>query len=276
MNESDFPHCVISGREGAPILVFLHGFLGDLRDWSEIAPGLENEFRCVALDLPGHGRTPLPGHVRVDGGMQAIADWFWKTMDGLGVGSCSIAGYSMGGRLALCAALTRPERVTALAVESASPGLRSEEERLIRIRQDEELADRLARTDFSAFLKSWCSQQMFAGIESDVERFATLLHRRMDNNPARIGAALRVMSIGRQPDLWGLWEKNRIPTLIICGERDEKYCAIGHEMAALCDASRLIITPGSGHNVHYMDSKNYAASLSAFFHETAGKTQRAK
>lgn len=42
-----------------PVFVFLHGFLGDKEDWLPIMRALALTHHCVALDLPGHGRTSL-------------------------------------------------------------------------------------------------------------------------------------------------------------------------------------------------------------------------
>ena len=51
------PSSLVQAR--GPVFVFLHGFLGDKEDWLPIMRALALTHHCVALDLPGHGRTSL-------------------------------------------------------------------------------------------------------------------------------------------------------------------------------------------------------------------------
>jgi len=45
----------LTGPADAPIVLFLHGFMGSLTDWQTVIDALEGEYRCLAVDLPGHG-----------------------------------------------------------------------------------------------------------------------------------------------------------------------------------------------------------------------------
>ncbi len=72
-------------------------------------------------------------------------------LDDLGVERPVIAGYSMGGRLALYLALRHPDRCAGLFLESASPGLEDAGERAARRAADGEMATRL-EDDFEGFL----------------------------------------------------------------------------------------------------------------------------
>ena len=41
------------------LLIFLHGFLGDLHDWVDVINNSDlTKFECLAIDLPGHGKFP--------------------------------------------------------------------------------------------------------------------------------------------------------------------------------------------------------------------------
>ena len=135
----------------APALMFLHGFTGSGRDWTETVEALP-DCRCILVDLPGHGRSagcppdlyPMP--------RAALA--LLAVLDDLGVGQCIPVGYSMGGRLALYLALTHPDRCLALVVESGSPGLASKQERESRRQWDESKASELERQGLYAFLQT--------------------------------------------------------------------------------------------------------------------------
>ncbi len=96
-----------SGRTRDPAVLFLHGFMGSSRDWSDVIAALEERFRCVAVDLPGHGASlglPYPGSYTIEGAARSVL----RLLDELGIASPALVGYSMGGRLALYLALRHP------------------------------------------------------------------------------------------------------------------------------------------------------------------------
>ncbi|HRF97559.1 MAG TPA: alpha/beta fold hydrolase, partial [Aggregatilineales bacterium] len=73
----------------------------------------------------------------------------------LNIPSCTVLGYSMGGRLALAFAIFHPQRVSKLILESSSAGLELAEERLARITSDESLAERIITGGIASFVAEW-------------------------------------------------------------------------------------------------------------------------
>ena len=90
-------------------LVLLHGWMGCGDDYTEIIEVLKSRFYCIAIDLPGHGKTEVIGG-DVGYGFTNTAIGIIQLLDSLNVDCCSIAGYSFGGRLALYLALEFPAR----------------------------------------------------------------------------------------------------------------------------------------------------------------------
>lgn len=80
------------GGQG-PDLLLLHGAGGVGEDWREVAEHLIDEYRVVAVDLPGHGRTPAPERWTFDGVLEDLAR--------LDLKSPVVAGMSLGGMLAV-------------------------------------------------------------------------------------------------------------------------------------------------------------------------------
>ncbi len=143
----------VSGTPDLPAVLFLHGFMGSGADWKSVIATLEGRFRCVAVDLPGHGASVgLPPEAYA---FENAARLVLDMLDELEIDKTTFVGYSMGGRLALYLALRYPERCSGLFLESASPGLRSERERAERRAADEEKASRLESEDFDKFLHDW-------------------------------------------------------------------------------------------------------------------------
>jgi pimeloyl-ACP methyl ester carboxylesterase len=102
--------------DGEPVLL-LHGITHLAAHWAPLLPAL-GSFRCVALDLPGHG-----GSEPVDHGGRDLRQWYdsllLACLDELGLESAHFVGHSLGGVLALWLALDAPERVRSVVVGGA-------------------------------------------------------------------------------------------------------------------------------------------------------------
>lgn len=253
---------------GLPLL-FLHGFLGNACDWEVVVSGLGGGYRYLCADLNALARG---GPAACS--MGRAAGSLLNALDALGVFQCALAGYSMGGRLALYCAIHHPDRFSRVVLESASPGLRSEEERAARCEHDEALAQRLdtaanafpeerARL-FRAFVDWWYDQPLFASLASAPERRETLVRKRLGADPAALAALLRGMGVGLQPSLWDDLHTFRTPTLLIVGELDRKYRILAEEMCEACHSMAVETFAGCGHNVHWENPGGYTTALKAF------------
>jgi pimeloyl-ACP methyl ester carboxylesterase len=96
-----------------PVVLLLHGAGMDRTVWSLQARYLAHHGRGVlALDLPGHGKTPgLPL-----GSIPEMADWVAGLLDRMEIAQAAVVGHSMGALIALDLAARRPERLRALAL----------------------------------------------------------------------------------------------------------------------------------------------------------------
>lgn len=251
--------------EGSPAAVdvlFLHGFMGSGADWRGIIDALQPAYRGLAIDLPGHG-----GAVDLDedaytmaGAARAVID----ALDRRGIARCALVGYSMGGRLALYLALRFPTRFRRLVLESASPGLPTEEERAARRAADEARARRLESEDFDDFLDDWYRQPLFASLRNYPDVLAEMTAARRRNDPAELARALRGMGTGRQPSLWERLSGLPVATLAIAGALDAKYVGLARAMAAASPRVRAAVVPEAGHNVHAEQPRRYLALLRSF------------
>lgn len=244
-----------------PAILFLHGFLGSGRDWLPVAGLLEGRFRCLAPDFPGHGAN----RQRLDAGPSAFHDAAAGLLEEAGrlhAGPLHLVGYSMGGRMALYLALRFPERFASATIVSASPGLRTEEERRQRSLGDEALAESLEH-DFDAFLERWYDLPLFATLKAD-PAFNEVLAARRQGDPSSLASCLRALGTGSQPPLWEELPGNRLPILFCAGEKDAKFVEIARQMVNLCPGSALDIFPGCGHTLHVEDRERFAARLESF------------
>jgi 3-oxoadipate enol-lactonase len=102
------------GRKGPPLL-FVHGAGASSAVWIGVMHRLARERRCVALDLPGHGRS---GGAAAS--IEAMRDAVGEAAGVLCLGPSVLVGHSMGGLVALAAALAWPDKVAGLALVATS------------------------------------------------------------------------------------------------------------------------------------------------------------
>ncbi len=247
------------GTDRAPALLFLHGFMGSGRDWTETVEALP-ECRCVLVDLPGHGLSAgcPPGLYPMPQAALALL----AVLDALGIERCVPVGYSMGARLALYVALTHPDRCRAAVLESGSPGLASERE--ARREWDESKASELERQGLDAFLEDWYRQPLFQSIRRNEARFAALMERRRHNDPAGLARSLRLMGTGSQDSLWPQLPEMGFPWLAVAGELDARYRKTMQDMVSLSENGRLVTIPDAGHNTHFENPEAFTRTLREF------------
>ena len=252
----------VSGDRRSPAVVFLHGFMGSSADWREILAVIEDHTFRISVDLPGHGASLglPPDTYTTEGATRAVI----RTLDGLEVVRPVVAGYSMGGRLALNLALRYQERCAGLFLESASPGLESAKERAARRAADESKAERLESGDFETFLQNWYGQPLFAPLARDEDLLYRTIEAKRRNDPGELARSLRGMGTGSQPSMWGELEGLVVPALAIAGELDVKYAGISSRMASINPRLKSAVIPGAGHTVHAEAPAAYVSLLWRF------------
>ncbi len=231
-----------------PVLLFLHGFLGDRTEWADLAESFSDDYRCLLVDLPGHGENRSLDEN--DYTIQNCAQALLQLLDKFDIDRANILGYSMGGRLALYFAATFPKRCSRVILESSSPGLKTKSERDERAESDQELAAKLEREGLDIFLKEWYDKPMFAALKVHPGKLSGLLEQRRQSDPAGLAMSLRIMSTGKQPSLWDRLNEINLPLLLLAGEKDLKFSGIAHSMADLCPTAEVCIIAKAGHNVH--------------------------
>ena len=252
----------VSGDRRSPAVLLLHGFMGSSADWRETMAMMGDQTFSIAVDLPGHGASLglPPDTYTIEGATRAVI----RTLEGLEVVRPVVAGYSMGGRLALYMALRYPNRCTGLFLESASPGLERSSERAARRAADESKAERLESGDFEAFLQDWYSQPLFAPLARDEDLLYRTIEARRRNDPGELARSLRGMGTASQPSMWGELEHLSVPALAVAGGLDEKYAGISSRMASINPRLKSAVVPGAGHTVHAETPAAYISLLWRF------------
>jgi 2-succinyl-6-hydroxy-2,4-cyclohexadiene-1-carboxylate synthase len=240
--------------------------MGNDEDWSEITAALSGDQRVLTVDLPGHGKSM--SLLDSDYTIESCAEGIIAALDRFCCDRCDLVGYSMGGRLAFYLVARYPDRFRCTIIESATPGLKSEEERKERVLRDEALAFLLeqvrSRQQFKEIVTDWYRQPLFDSLSSQPGRLQKLIRQRLTNDPRRLAKSLRNMGTGRMLSLWSELKEIKTPLLLIAGEKDHKFRKIAAEIVAECPAAEVAVIADAGHNVHLEQPVRFANLLEKF------------
>ncbi len=249
---------------GPPALL-IHGFTGSGLAWPEAClHGVAPHRRLLVPDLPGHGAADGPAAPEAYR-VTAVLDALTAILDRASAERALWMGYSMGGRIALAAAVLRPERVEALVLESASPGLATPAERAARRHRDDRLARLILARGVPAFVDAWMSQPIFATqlALSEATR-ETERSRRLGNDPTALAACLRGLGTGAQPSFWDRLSGITAPTLVLTGALDRKFTDIGRQLATAIPNAVHEPVPDAGHAVHLERPERWVECVTRF------------
>ncbi len=235
---------------GATPIVFIHGFGGDLNGWMFNQPALAENQATYAIDLPGHGGSTKDVG---DGDAQELARAVVGFLDALDIPSAHLVGHSLGGAVAMLAALRHPGRVASVTVV-ASAGLGDE----INMEFINGFIDGKRRKDMLPILQTLVADPDLISRDmiNDVLKF-----KRLDGVRAALEKLRDTVFAGGQqtgslrPHLSGL----QVPCQVVWG-REDRILPVSHS-AGLPDAMPVHILDGAGHLPHMEKSAEVNAII---------------
>ncbi|HEY7787029.1 MAG TPA: alpha/beta fold hydrolase [Casimicrobiaceae bacterium] len=244
-------------RRGAgPQVLLIHGVGGDSGNWDPIAERLRARFDVMAMDLRGHGGSDLiRGHVDVED----FARDALQMLDAAGVGRCHVAGFSLGGAVALALTLQCPERVERLAIIGTVCG-RSPGQRARALERVEFLKQHGAAALAEGNRERWFSEA-FRRAHPDV----------VDRRVAQVLACdaesyLRAFTIFCTAEFADRLQEIRVPTLVVTGEHDVAATPeMARAMGERLPDAEIHVLPGLRHSVLIEAPDTIADLLDRFF-----------
>ncbi len=169
--------------------------------------------------------------------------------------------------MALHLAVTRPHLVSHLILESASPGLLTEEERSARRVKDEALAERILEQGMEEFVNFWEDIPLFetqkrlpASIQEEIRQ------GRLGQRPIGLVNSLKGMGTGSQPSWWEHLSAMEIPVDLLVGELDEKFVGIAKRMKERNPTFTITSFSGCGHAIHVEEPQKFGTIIEDFYY----------
>lgn len=241
-----------------PPLIILHGLFGSARNWRAVAKGLADSHRVWTLDLRNHGESPWDDEMSYEtmaGDIQAF-------MGRHGLEGAAVMGHSMGGKVAMTLALTKPEIVGRLIVVDIAPVQRPPDLR--------SYVRAMAEIDLSAIRRRAEVGELLAPTVDDRSVRAFLLQ----NLVMADGAArwrLNLEAIDRQMEVIGGFPEQLLdhqyegPTHFITGALSA-YVKPEHRdiVLRLFPAVTMSVIAGAGHWVHAEKPESFLRAVRRF------------
>jgi 3-oxoadipate enol-lactonase len=238
-------------------LILIHGLADDHRAWRRALPDLLLRHRVLMYDLRGHGETSLG---RPDGTLTQLAADLASLMEAIGVDKADVAGFSLGGTIAMRMAIDHPEKVERLVLVATSSRVgRSAADwyrkRVEMVEQaDPELRATMDRDTADVYAQS--PSELDDGL---------LIRRQSTADPRGFGNACAAMAALNAAPLDPELGRISAPTLIVASELD-RHCPpkAAEIIAAGIKGSRMQVLAGAGHPIPVEKPRELAGSMNSF------------
>jgi pimeloyl-ACP methyl ester carboxylesterase len=231
------------GVTGRPPALFIHGAGGSSTVWITTLHRVARVTRGVAFDLPGHGRS-----TGTAGSFDALLEAVGLTAATLCLGPSVLVGHSMGGLLAMAAAIAWPDKVAGLALVTTAPSFRVSRRLFAAIDEWHGWNDWLAETGHSP------------ATPRELRRRSASLAGGADRDRTRAD-----FEICQTRDVAAELDRIRCPTLVISGEDDwlvpKKW---GDLLEERIPGARRVLLPRCGHVPMHEQPDLFGAALNDF------------
>jgi pimeloyl-[acyl-carrier protein] methyl ester esterase len=241
-----------------PDLVLLHGWGMHGGIWDAVADRLSADFRVHRPDLPGFGlNRELPSDYRLD----TVTDCLLRAVPAPAVW----LGWSLGGLLAMRAAMRAPQRVTALVLVASTPCFVSQPDWDAGMAPAmlQEFAGQLLE-DHAATLNRFLSLQA-RGSDTARETMRQLRQELFRFGEPAAAALQGGLNLLRDTDLRGELGDIHVPVQLVHGERDMLApVAAAKYLSARIPGARLEVLPGAGHAPFLSHPQEFIDSVARF------------
>jgi pimeloyl-ACP methyl ester carboxylesterase len=260
--------------KGPETIIFIHGLGSYLPAWDKNIEELRRHYRCIAIDLPGYGKSDKAG---IAPGMAYYAQTVLELMDRLKLKQAVLVGHSMGGQIAITAALQAPERVKRLIL-AAPAGLETfteEQKQLFRMTVTPQSVQATTPEQVAANMKV-----NFHHMPADAQHMIDDRLQMMQSTQFEAytkAVAGSVAAMVNEP-VYDKLPQLQVPTLILFGQQDalipNRYFNPTLTSQAVAETGRnrirnsqLVMLPEAGHFLQYEEPAAFNKAVHDFLQQ---------
>jgi len=227
-------------------VMLVHGYTGCWDDWATTIPAASRQYRCIALDQRGFGRSDHPESESAYT-MSAYVEDIVSLARQLGVDRFHLAGVSLGGMIAQEFALAHQDMLLSLALVDTTPQPPPVMEGELNPDESAEFLEDHTVGELWEVYHERVSKRLPLANPAVTEEELAAAKRRYVNNNSQAG----IVGCGRMIRNWaGVADRLgeiTLRTLVVVGEMDEMFVEPSQRLAALLPDVRLVVLPKCGH-----------------------------
>jgi 2-succinyl-6-hydroxy-2,4-cyclohexadiene-1-carboxylate synthase len=229
------------------MVLFIPGFMQRGDAWRPVAELLPERYPSILLD---HAESSFEGRL--------------GEIHEAGAGRV-LVGYSLGGRLALRAALREPSHYLGVVMVGATAGIDQPTLRTTRAEADERLAAWMEATPIEDIVGVWERQPLFA--DQSEQLIDEQRPGRLEQRPESLAMLLRTAGQGVLEPVWHQLLRLELPLLAVAGARDEGYVRAAKRIADTAPRGRAEVVEDAGHAAQLQRPERVAHVLESFLDE---------
>lgn len=237
--------------EGKPV-VLVHGFVGNHHYWDQLIEPLAQNYRVIAVDLPGHGHSSLSSEILTT---EDYADEIASLVQKLQLTKVSLIGHSLGGYITMAFAKKYVTLLECFALAHSTALPDTEEAKAGRIASMEKI-----QTDGLQVFVDSLVPKLFA--PSHLAKYEQITQE-IGYQTSTEGALAALKAMKNRPDLSDVLAAATVPVLVIAGSED-KVVPAQRAFSIEGDHIKQVVIPAVGHMSMYEDPKNLIRELQNF------------
>jgi pimeloyl-[acyl-carrier protein] methyl ester esterase len=246
-------------------IALLHGWALNSRVWDSVLPALQQHGQVTTIDLPGHGKSPLPANGGYD--IESITEEVKQVIEHTGHPAV-IIGWSLGGLTALHLALQEPELVSKIILVTASPQFVQSPDWPHAV--DRQVIDGFAASliqDYRGTILRFLAIQAM-GSEHAKPAIRELKEKVFINGEPHLTALQEGLNILTQTNIRPRLSGIKCPIQIIVGDRDTLIPASsGAATAELLPDARVNVIEGAAHTPFITHRDTFLEIVTGFLDE---------
>jgi pimeloyl-ACP methyl ester carboxylesterase len=249
------------GARSGPVVVLIHGYTDNARDWVPMLPYLSKRFRLILVDIRGHGQSSKPEccYTRLD-----FAYDIKLLLDALGVHKADIVGHSLGSIITQTFAEYWPEMTSRVVLISSTGGVPPDRAKKAQFDFAAEIRKLKEPIDpDSPFMIAWWDSPTPVNQE-----FIRRQRKDAAGIPLRVWLAVLDQAANAKiayADLQNTLPRLKAPTLLIWGSKDPIMEEdMRQSLRTALPNAQVKIFDGLGHNPFWEDPKGVAEVINKF------------